>query len=331
MQALQRRRGVVQRRLAGAHQQQPAVQIGADVFGDLLHVVGALHLVADELLDLVDDQQRAGQLAVVAKNLFDDFQSVVDGRRAVVLELFADAGLGIGRCGVLRVGGDECLGQRDGQLQAENFFGQIAALLLQCRLNLGLQPGRAQPQDEPGLGQVLGQAGSAQHQLDEGQAHVVHRAGAQRAGGGTQSAQRLGAVAQLGEHGADLGRQADQRARSGAVVEAVVLPQVAQHLDQVRLAAAEEATHPDGILFSLAQATEVGAEHAFHAPGVFAIANEVLQFEAQRLDLAGVVADFGDLRDAVVEQLQRGRVTEVQTAVGHEGMKLSVAVMGTAR
>jgi len=52
-----------------AHQQQSAAQIGADVVGNLLHIVGALHLVADELLDLVDDEQRAGHLPVLAEDL----------------------------------------------------------------------------------------------------------------------------------------------------------------------------------------------------------------------------------------------------------------------
>jgi hypothetical protein len=45
---------------------------------------------------------------------------------------------------------------------------------------------------------------------------------------------------------------------------------------------------------------------------------------------AVVLADFGNLRDAVVEQFKRGGITKVNVAIGHGVMKLSVEVMGTA-
>ena len=98
----------------------------------------------------------------------------------------------------------------------------------------------------------------------------------------------------------------------------------------MRLAAAEEATDPDGVLLGLAQAAEVGIENSLHAARVFAITDKVLQLEAQRLDLAGVMADLRDLGDAVVEQLKRGRIAKVEVAVRHGLMKLSAEVMGTA-
>ena len=67
-----------------------------------------------------------------------------------------------------------------------------------------------------------------------------------------------------------------------------------------------------------------------HSARVLAITNEVLQLEPKRLDLARIVTNFRYLGDPIVQQLQRGRVAEIKSAVRHGLMKLSVAVMGTA-
>ena len=63
----------------------------------------------------------------------------------------------------------------------------------------------------------------------------------------------------------------------------------------MRFAAAEEAADPDSLLLLAPQAIEVGPENALQSAGVFAIADKGLQLEAQRPDLALVMADFGDL------------------------------------
>ena len=72
----------------------------------------------------------------------------------------------------------------------------------------------------------------------------------------------------------------------------------------------------------------------FSVFNVFTITDKGLQLEAERPDLAIVMADFGDLRDAVIEQLDGCGIAEVKFAVNHgfsHGlMKLSVEVMGTA-
>lgn len=110
----------------------------------------------------------------------------------------------------------------------------------------------------------------------------------------------------------------------------IVLPEVAQHFDEMGFAATEEAANPDGVLLGFSQASQVGLENPLHSARVFTIADKVLQLETKRLDLARVVADLGHLRDAVIEQLKRRGITEVQVAVRHGLMNLSVEVTGTA-
>ena len=60
----------------------------------------------------------------------------------------------------------------------------------------------------------------------------------------------------------------------------------------MRLTAAEEAADPNSTLLGLSQTAKVRLENPLHAARIFAIANEVLQLEPQRLDLAIVVPDF---------------------------------------
>ena len=99
-------------------------EIGAAVLGDFLHVVGALDLLADELLDLVHDEQGAGELPLLAENLLHDVERIVNRGRVVVLELIADGGLGIGGGGIFGLGTDQRLGEGHGELQAERLHGQ---------------------------------------------------------------------------------------------------------------------------------------------------------------------------------------------------------------
>lgn len=126
----------VQGRLAGAHEQQAAAQIGTAMLGDLLNVVGALDFVADRLLDFIYDEQRAGKLAFISENLLYHIESIKDGGCVVVLKLIADGCLGMSGRGVLGFGAD----QRLGKLQAEDFKGQQAILLLERGFDLGFQP-----------------------------------------------------------------------------------------------------------------------------------------------------------------------------------------------
>ena len=66
------------------------------MFGNLLKVVGSWNGLPDELLDLVDHQQRAGELRTLSKDASNKVECVGNGRRTVVFELVSDGGLGVG-------------------------------------------------------------------------------------------------------------------------------------------------------------------------------------------------------------------------------------------
>ena len=151
--------------------------------------------------------------------------------------------------------------------------------------------------------------------MHEGQPDIVHGARAEGACSRAQTTKRLAAIAQFLEQISDFRRQLHERAGGGTVGKTVILPEIAQHFDEMGFAAAEEAADPDRLLLLPPQAIEVGLENPLQSAGVFAIADKGLQLEAERLDLALVVADFGDLRDAVIEQLDGCGIAEVKFAV----------------
>ena len=166
--------------------------------------------------------------------------------------------------------------------------------------------------------------------MHEGEPDIVHGARAEGACSRTQSTKWLAAIAQFLEQIGDFRRQLHERPGGGAVGKPIVLPEVAQHFNEMGLTTAEEAADPDRLLLFARQSVEVRLEKPFQSAGVFPITDKSLQLKAKRLDLALVVADFGDLRDAVIEQLEGCGIAEVKFAVSHGLMKLSVEVIGTA-
>ena len=137
LKPLQTRRGS-QRRLTGANQKKTLVQCGAAMLRDFLHIHGTLDLLADELLNFVHNEQRAGELPVGSENLRYHVECIINCRGTVLLELIPNSRLRIGDGGILRLGTDESLGEGNGELQAEDFSGKVALLPLERVLNLGL-------------------------------------------------------------------------------------------------------------------------------------------------------------------------------------------------
>jgi hypothetical protein len=66
--------------LAGADDEQAASKIGAAMLRDFLHVVGALDLLTDELLNLIDNEQGAREPVAIAIDLFQQIKCLDDGR-----------------------------------------------------------------------------------------------------------------------------------------------------------------------------------------------------------------------------------------------------------
>ena len=97
----------------------------------------------------------------------------------------------------------------------------------------------------------------------------------------------LGRVRELLEEVFDAGRQPGQAPGLGAVGKLEVGPEVLEHLDEMRLAGAEEAADPDAGLLGLVQVAEVGAEDAGQPFGVLAVADEVRELVAQGVQFGG--------------------------------------------
>ena len=84
----------------------------------------------------------------------------------------------------------------------------------------------------------------------------------------------------------------------------------------MRLAAAEEAADPGRRLLRLALVGDVGLENPGEPAPVLALADEVLQLEAQNAAIA-LLAGVGHGRDAVVRQRDLMRIALVDVLVLH--------------
>jgi hypothetical protein len=70
--------GIGQRALPRADHKHPAIQLLGEGLDHLLDIVGDVRVVVDELLNLVQDHQGAGELAVARKGAADGGEHVVD-------------------------------------------------------------------------------------------------------------------------------------------------------------------------------------------------------------------------------------------------------------
>ena len=70
LKPLQAGRGI-QRGLASADEKKALVQLRAAMFRDFLQIHRALDFLADELLDFVHDEQRAGKVAFLTEDLLE--------------------------------------------------------------------------------------------------------------------------------------------------------------------------------------------------------------------------------------------------------------------
>src|SRR5690606_32899379 len=100
---------------------------------------------------------------------------------------------------------------------------------------------------------ALRKARRLEHNAEQREAHTLAAAGAESTGRGAQATPPLAPGRQFLEQVLHVLRQVCETAGGGAVLfEGVVDPEIAQHLDEVRLAAAEEAADPGGGLLRVA-------------------------------------------------------------------------------
>ena len=119
----------------------------------------------------------------------------------------------------------------------------------------------------------------------------------------------------------------------GAVGEAVIGPEDAQHRGQMGLTGAVEARNPHALLLRLGEPGQIGSQDPLEAFPVFPLADERLQLVAQHgQGVLGVV--LGHLGHALVEQPVLGGFLDVEVPVLHvlplnDGQ--SVTAIGSAR
>ena len=262
-----------------------------DCAGQLLGVVRVLGGVTQEYVFRQADELRRGEVAGLLLKL--------------LLECRPDFGFA----------GCEVLVPRQDRLADAGAHPEVGKLLLPraavgfdvfLHLVEGALP--LEPEDEPGDRVLLGQAGRAEDHAENRLPDTVVGAGEECAGGGEQAAVAATGLVEFGEVGADLLRHLGHDAAGrGAVGERRVGPEVGEHLEQVALAAAEEAANPDRLLRRVAQVAEVLREDAVESAGKLPLADEHLQLAAQfgHDPLVGLVSKAGL---AVVDQRLPRRV-----------------------
>ena len=125
----------------------------------------------------------------------------------------------------------------------------------------------------------------------------------------------------------------DEGAGRGAIGELRVDPEVGEHLQQMRLAAPEEAADPGGFLPPPAEVGDEPFEDAAKAVGEPPVADEGLQFGAELGVLRGV-GRFADPRLALVGERGGPRVAFekfVDLRIRRHGQPSSWSVMACAR
>ena len=184
----------------------------------------------------------------------------------------------------------------------------------------------AQPEAEPGLGVLLGEPACAQQDGQHGEPHMADGASEQRPGGGHGPfADAARTDLQLPQGVPDFRRQpaGDESAGRGAVVELRILPEVRQHLEQVRLAASKETAHPHGVLAGRVEVRQVPLQHPLQRVGETAGADERLELGAQ-LAHHSRVGPAGDSGLAVVGQSDLKRIA-VEELVDLHSWRLGLA------
>ncbi len=157
-----------------------------------------------------------------------------------------------------------------------------------------------QPQTEAGLGVLLGQADGAKQDSQDRQPHIVRCSAGQRPGRGDQAARAPSCCVQLAQQSAKVLRDRWNEAPGlRSVRKARVLPQVAEHFEEVRLSASEEAADPGSSLAGLAEIIEERPNDLLNAVGVLAFADEREKLAAQ-LGLRPLISGIRDSRLALV-------------------------------
>ena len=321
----------IQRGLAGADKKKALVQLRAAMLRNFLQIHRALDFLADELLNFVHDEQRAGKLAFLTEDLLEKVERLTHGGRGDIGKAGTYRLLDVGHRSVFRVG----MTGVPRQGVPNNSDSATSSSKSQLFFFRAFATGASRPEERSqsmnfAWARSSGRPADRRTSCTKASRTLSMEPAPRVPAAARKPPKGLAAISQFLQQVGNFRRQFHERAGGRTVDKAVILPEITQHFDEMGLAAAEEAADPDSLLLLPPKAFEVGLENPLQSAGVFAIADKGLQLEAERLDLALVMANFGDLRDAVIKQLNGCGVAEVEFAVSHGLMKLSVEVMGTA-
>ena len=315
--------------------------MGLDGFGHLGEHRGAFVGAADVLLGLVEHQRGQGQgfvLAPEAEGLPGQGYELLGGEVSG-----ARRELGVDRRP--RLLGARCavgarFQERFGDARAHMEVVQFLRPRLAAGFDAGPDPLEEtlffEPETEAGLRDPGGEAAGFQEDRERRDSHLLVAAEQGSRGGEQRLPRAAGAGVEFREVRLDVFRQAAGDEASGlrAVVERRVHPEMREHLQQVRLAAAEEAADPGGLLPAAAEVGEEPFEDALQTVGEAAVADEGLQFGAEGA-FAGFVRGVADPRLPLVGERGGARVpleefVDLRSLRGH-GQPSSCRVMACAR
>jgi len=213
-EALQQGHAAGQGGLAGADQQQPAVELLAQRFGHLLHFGGALGAVANEELHLVQHQHSQGELAVAGQHLTDNLDEIGGGDILDDRELVFEDGTHLARVG-REIGIDffQRFGDDRADVEIIQLSQQALAGFFHFRRDLLKNVVLFKPEPEAGLGIGGRQPHGAKEDAEDGEANAFTAAGRECAGRGVKAARTTAEGIQFSQQIGDLDRQVRQSTR----------------------------------------------------------------------------------------------------------------------
>ena len=333
LKALQRGRAG-QHRLSGPNEQKAIAEPLAARFDDLPYDVGTAGVLSDELLHLVENDDGARHLVPGGERILKRGDELVGRDVPRLRKLGAQC---LSRCpfafGEARVRPEQSPGDERTHVEVVQLTPKASTFYLQRGVDPIAESVLPEPEAEARLRKALREVRGLEHDSEQGEPDAVPGSGPERSRRGVQAVASPPEGRDLRQQLPHVVRQPRESAGAGSVLgEGVVRPQEAQHLRQVRLAAAKEAADPRGRLFGLALMVDVGLQDSDQPAAILALADEVLQLETQRSALVGIQG-VGHGRNAVVEERDPIRILLVDVPVLHASYTpgSSCKVMGTAR
>ena len=263
--------------LACRHQHDPSLELFRQRLRHLLHADRAVGIFADELLRLVENDQRQRHLAILHECSIQRLDHVFSAdRRRIVLAEHSQQNLARGGCIAesVRAYLDQRIAENRRHEHVLHLVVPVLAFCLNLCLDGILQPLSTKPKNELRLLVGFGEAYRAKHDLKKSQLGIKRTAADKLAHRRVNATMTLGLDGQFFQEILDLCRKRLHIAWQSPVLQRRVRPQIRQHLHEVRLAGAIEAADPCGGLRIVRQIREVRIEDANETLFILAFAHE---------------------------------------------------------